>query len=116
LVQCGFLLRRSVIHIQNPDLSCCASIAKQPYSTQGLDSSPFRPLDATQIPGDLYACILRIPNGESDLNSMDRSTDLNGATWQYPGASYKRRQEIWDEHVTWAQGLIYFLQSDPAAL
>ena len=58
--------------------------------------------------------IVPIPNGKSDVNSTGPvSTDLLGASWPYPEASYARRQEIWDEHLTWAQGLIYFLQNDP---
>jgi hypothetical protein len=59
--------------------------------------------------------VVRIPNGKSDVNSTGPvSTDLLGASWEYPEASYARRQQIWEEHLTWAQGLIYFLQNDPA--
>ncbi len=59
--------------------------------------------------------VVRIPNGKSDINSTGPvSTDLLGASWEYPEASYARRKQIWDEHLTWAQGLIYFLQNDPA--
>ncbi|HZS55290.1 MAG TPA: FAD-dependent oxidoreductase [Bryobacteraceae bacterium] len=59
--------------------------------------------------------IVRIPNGKSDVNSTGPvSTDLLGASWEYPEAGHTRRQQIWDEHLTWAQGLIYFLQNDSA--
>lgn len=59
--------------------------------------------------------IVRIPNGKSDVNSTGPvSTDLLGANWEYPEASYARRKQIWDEHLSWAQGLIYFLQNDRA--
>lgn len=59
--------------------------------------------------------VVGIPNGKSDVNSTGPvSTDLLGASWEYPEASYVRRREIWDEHLSWAQGLIYFLQNDPA--
>ena len=59
--------------------------------------------------------IVRIPNGKSDVNSNGPvSTDLLGASWEYPEASYARRKEIWDEHLSWAQGLVYFLQNDAA--
>jgi hypothetical protein len=59
--------------------------------------------------------IVKIPNGKSDVNSTGPvSTDLLGASWEYPEASYKRRQQIWDEHLQWAQGLLYFLQNDVA--
>ncbi len=57
--------------------------------------------------------IVKIPNGKADINSTGPvSTDLLGASWEYPEATYERRKQIWDEHLTWAQGLIYFLQND----
>ncbi len=59
--------------------------------------------------------IIPIPNGKTDVNSTGPvSTDLLGASWEYPEASDARRQQIWDEHLHWAQGLIYFLQNDPS--
>lgn len=59
--------------------------------------------------------IVRIPNGKSDVNSTGPvSTDLPGANWEYPEASYARRKQIADEHLSWAQGLVYFLQNDPS--
>ncbi len=60
-----------------------------------------------------FVGIVRIPNGKADVNSTGPvSTDLLGASWAYPEANEKRRKEIWDEHLTWAQGLLYFLQND----
>ena len=57
--------------------------------------------------------VVRIPNGKADINSTGPvSTDLLGASWEYPEASYERRKQIWDEHLTWAQGLMYFLGND----
>ena len=59
--------------------------------------------------------IIPIPNRKSDINSTGPiSTDLLGASWAYPEASYTRREQISEEHLTWAQGLIYFLQNDPS--
>jgi hypothetical protein len=56
-----------------------------------------------------------LPNDKTDINSGGAvSTNLPGASWEYPEASYGRRQEIWNEHLTWAQGLLYFLANDPA--
>lgn len=56
-----------------------------------------------------------IPNGKSDINSTGPvSTDLLGASWAYPEASYTQRKQIWQEHLSWAEGLIYFLQNDPS--
>lgn len=54
-----------------------------------------------------------LPNGKIDANSNGPvSTDLLGASWDYPEAGNARRQEIWNEHLYWAQGLVYFLQND----
>ena len=56
-----------------------------------------------------------LPNDKTDINSGGAvSTNLPGASWEYPEASQDRRQEIWREHLTWAQGLLYFLVNDPA--
>ncbi len=64
---------------------------------------------------DDFLGIVRIPNGKSDVNSTGPvSTDLLGASWEYPEASVARRKQIWDEHLSWAQGLLYFLQNDGA--
>lgn len=59
--------------------------------------------------------ISKMPNGKTDINSGGPvSTNLLGASWDYPEASYERRAEIWEEHLTWAQGLFYFLANDPS--
>jgi hypothetical protein len=56
----------------------------------------------------------RLPNGKVDANSSGAvSLNLLGASSEYPDASYARRKEIWDEHLTWAQGLLYYVQNDP---
>jgi hypothetical protein len=59
--------------------------------------------------------LCRLPNGKLDVNSTGPvSTNLLGAAWDYPEASPQRRQAIAAEHLTWAQGLLYFLQNDAA--
>jgi hypothetical protein len=59
--------------------------------------------------------ISRIPNGKTDLNSGPAvSTNLTGASWEYPEASYERRGEIWQEHLAWTHGLLYFMGNDPS--
>jgi len=59
--------------------------------------------------------IVKIPNGKADINSTGPvSTGLLGASWEYPDASYERRRQIWNEHLTWAHGLMYFLGNDPS--
>jgi hypothetical protein len=57
--------------------------------------------------------IVRIPNGKCDVNSTGPvSTDLPGASWEYPEASTARRREIREEHLSWARGLLYFLANE----
>ena len=59
--------------------------------------------------------ISRMPNGKTDINSGGGvSTNLPGASWEYPDADYKRRQEIWEEHLSHTKGLLYFLGHDEA--
>lgn len=54
-----------------------------------------------------------LPNDKTDINSTGAvSTDLPGASWDYPEADPARRQQIWDQHLSWAQGLLYFLGHD----
>jgi hypothetical protein len=58
--------------------------------------------------------IARMPTGKSDFNtSGPYSTDYLGANWDYPEASYARRQEIWEDHKNFLQGMFYFLVHDP---
>lgn len=55
-----------------------------------------------------------IPNAKTDTNNHGPfSTDNIGMNYDYPEASYARRQEIFDEHKTYQQGLMYFLANDP---
>ena len=64
--------------------------------------------------GDFAGIRSRLPNGKVDANSSGAvSLNLPGASTEYPEASYARRKEIWDEHLTWAQGLLYYVQNDP---
>jgi len=56
-----------------------------------------------------------MPNGKTDINNRGPfSTDHIGASWEYPEADYARRQEIWDDHVSYVQGYFYFLANDPS--
>ncbi|MFK7736791.1 MAG: FAD-dependent oxidoreductase [Pirellulaceae bacterium] len=55
-----------------------------------------------------------IPNFKTDTNNHGPfSTDNIGMNYDYPQASYERREEILQEHVTYQQGLMYFLANDP---
>lgn len=54
-----------------------------------------------------------IPNGKTDTNNHGPfSSDNIGRNWDYPEASYERRREIIAEHVTYQQGLLYFMAND----
>jgi hypothetical protein len=58
--------------------------------------------------------LTRVPNGKCDANSVGAvSTNLLGASWEYPEASSARRREIRRRHLRWAHGLLWFLQNDP---
>jgi len=54
-----------------------------------------------------------IPNLKTDTNNHGPfSTDNIGRNWDYPEATYERRKEIIKEHITYQQGLLYFMAND----
>ena len=56
-----------------------------------------------------------LPNGKIDLNNQGGfSTDYIGKSYDYPTASYRRRQQIWWEHFDYTTGFLYFLSHDPS--
>lgn len=58
--------------------------------------------------------IAPIPNRKADFNNQGPfSTDYIGKNYDYPNGDYKRRAEIWDDHVRYVQGYYYFLANDP---
>ena len=55
-----------------------------------------------------------IPNHKTDTNNHGpMSTDNIGYNYDYPEATYERRQEIVDEHRRYQQGWLYFIANDP---
>lgn len=55
-----------------------------------------------------------MPGGKCDANNQGAfSTDMIGANWDYPEASYEERERIFKEHVDYTKGLLYFLGNDP---
>ena len=55
-----------------------------------------------------------IPNHKTDVNNHGPfSSDNIGMNYDYPEAGYERRKEIIREHVSYQEGLLYFLVSDP---
>lgn len=54
-----------------------------------------------------------IPNSKYDLNNYGAfSTDYIGMNYDWPEGSYQEREEIYQKHVTYNQGLLYFLAND----
>lgn len=61
-----------------------------------------------------------MPHNKTDTNNHGAfSTDFIGGNYDWPEGSYTRREEIFQEHVRYMQGLLYFLSHDervPAAI
>ena len=57
----------------------------------------------------------KMPNNKTDSNSSTVSMNLLGAGLAYIEADYETRQKIWEEHRSWAHGLLYLLAHDEAA-
>ena len=58
--------------------------------------------------------VIPIPNRKADINNNGAfSTDFIGKSWDYPNASYARRQEIWRDHEEYTKQLFWFLAHDP---
>jgi len=54
-----------------------------------------------------------MPNSKTDINNRNGfSTDMIGMNWAYPDADYKQRAEIWNAHVDYTKGLLYFVGND----
>ena len=57
---------------------------------------------------------IRMPNAKTDINNNGGfSTDFIGANYDYPEASYARRESIRQAHEDYTRGLIYFLATSP---
>jgi len=55
-----------------------------------------------------------IPNRKADFNNQGAiSTDYIGKSWDYPNATYRRREEIWRDHEEYTREFLYFLAHDP---
>ena len=52
-------------------------------------------------------------NGKTDLNNHGAfSTDFIGMNYAFPKADYELREKIYQQHVTYVAGLLYFLAND----
>lgn len=60
-----------------------------------------------------FASMSPLPGGKIDLNNSGAfSTDYIGKNWDYPTASYRRREQSWREHADYTAGFFYFLAHD----
>lgn len=54
-----------------------------------------------------------LPNDKTDLNNYGAfSTDYIGMNYDWPDGSYRRREEIFQAHLSYVMGLLYFLTND----
>jgi hypothetical protein len=55
-----------------------------------------------------------IPNDKTDTNNNGAfSTDYIGGNYAYADGDYATRARLWQDHVDYVQGFLYFLQHDP---
>lgn len=55
-----------------------------------------------------------MPNHKTDSNNNKAvSTDYIGGNYDYPNGSYEQRDEIYEKHRVWQQGLLWTLQNHP---
>ncbi len=56
-----------------------------------------------------------MPNGKTDLNNNGAvSTDNIGRNHDWPAGDYATRERVFQDHVTYQQGLLHYLATDPA--
>lgn len=54
-----------------------------------------------------------MPEDKYDVNNRGPlSTDFIGMNYEYPDGDYQTRARIWQEHVDYTKGLLYFLSND----
>jgi hypothetical protein len=54
-----------------------------------------------------------LPNDKWDFNTATFGGNLPGASWEWPEASYARREQIAKDHESYHRGLLHFLATDP---
>lgn len=68
----------------------------------------------TKAGGKLWTPGANLPNGKTDQGSWhDLSANLYGMNFGYPGGTYAEREKILKQHLSFTQGLCYFLANDP---
>jgi hypothetical protein len=62
---------------------------------------------------DMLRLHVKMPNGKTDLNNFGGfSTDNIGRNYDWPDGDYATREKIFQDHVTYQMGLLWFLQND----
>jgi hypothetical protein len=88
-----------------------------PFSRpEGYDSSRYELLIRIYQSGwrETFEKFDPVPNLKTDVNNHGPfSFDNIGMNYDYPEASYLRRQEIIKEHENYQRGLLYFISTDP---
>ena len=59
--------------------------------------------------------IAGMPNGKTDINNyglVGFSSNYVGKNFDYPDADYEQRATIWNEHINYQKGLLWFLATD----
>ena len=98
---------------------CMTDVAKNrvPFpKPDGYDEAQYELLFRHFEAGDsmLPLKIDRLVNGKTDTNNRGAmSTDNIGMNYDYPEATYERRQEILEEHTHYQQGLMWTLANHP---
>jgi hypothetical protein len=63
---------------------------------------------------DVFGNNQPMPNGKTDFNNNGAvSTDNIGRNYGWPDGDYRERERIFQDHVTYQQGLLWFLANDP---
>lgn len=60
-----------------------------------------------------YMKLGNLPNRKTDINNYGGfSTDMIGANYQWPEATFKERKKILEQHISYTKGLFYFFIND----
>jgi hypothetical protein len=55
-----------------------------------------------------------MPGGKTDINNNGAvSTDFIGMSYSYPDGDYATRSKLWNQHLSYIQGLLYFIATSP---
>jgi hypothetical protein len=89
---------------------------RQPYPRpQGYDPARYELLRRYMEAGmwDVWGLNIRMPGGKSDHNNWGGfASDNIGRNYAWPDGDYLTREVIFQDHVTYQQGLFYFLGND----